>query len=50
MRMCVDDVVGKKIVRGLYNYEPSTVNCNGTDDTQSDLCFKKGDLMVVLSE
>jgi len=38
--------VGKKVVRGLYTYEPSVI----ADDTENDLKFNKDDFMVVITE
>jgi len=40
-------VAGKKVVRGLYNYEPST---DGGNESIDDLCFSKGDYMIVIRE
>jgi len=44
-RICV---AGRKVVRGLYNYEPCEVGASDQDD--NDLCFNKGDVVVVIRE
>lgn len=38
---------GKKVVRALYDYQPSVV---GANDKESDLRFNKGDIMVIIRE
>lgn len=45
----VDDVtVGKKVVRALYTYEPSLIADD--NEAENDLCFNKGDVMIVIKE
>jgi len=41
-------LAGKKLVRGLYSYEPFVGG--GSNEAESDLCFNKNDLMVVIKE
>lgn len=39
---------GKKVVRALYDYEPSAVSAD--DETENDLRFNTGDVMVIIRE